>query len=69
MGQGFLGSVVYYGFAATEFLVDGLDVDSGSVNKKWNFVMTALAVEVFFVGMTCMVAGNDKNGVVEPRFG
>lgn len=30
--------------------------------------MTALAVEVFFVGMTGMVTGNDKYGVVEPGF-
>ena len=46
-----------------------LYVDSGSVNKKWHFVMTALAVKVFFVGMTGMVTGNDKNGVFKPWFG
>ena len=50
------------------FFVDVLDVDSRSVNKKWNFVMTALTVEIFFVGMTGMVTGNDKYGVVEPGF-
>lgn len=61
--------VVCY-FLAAGATVDevGADVNSRRVNQYRYFVMTALTVEIFFVGVTRMVSGDYKDSILKPRF-